>query len=214
MQKRYLCRSVEDHFHKTLVTERHFSFFTLINPPEAFRIMFHCHTGHQKPVKTDPPGRVFSRYRRWGESFLDFPDHLGRKGEAKAHKGGVKFGAVDEAGRIAVEAIEDSVPVLDISVKTFEFLEIDTPASISVKDVHQHFDAILSRIHGSILCQQLLKIKSTKVPTSRAIEGSKHISQFGIISRTRHRRRTRHSLDMLLRTPLALLGLLALSTMR
>lgn len=130
--------------YKILVTERHFSFFALINPfkqplsapristdqtqthllplhtkgkkknspPEAFRIMFHCHTSHQKPIKTDPPGRVFSRYRRWGESFLDFPDHLGREGKAKAHKGRVKFGAVDEAGRIAVEAIEDSVPVL------------------------------------------------------------------------------------------------------
>lgn len=163
---------------------------------------------------------------------------------------------------------------MDVSVKTFKFLEIDTPASISVKDVcasvsvvqimgyygrlHSsatviesvhwstakrekttcHLDAILSRVHGSILCQQLLKIKSTKVPTSRAVEGSKpteilsishlfifvflqkrgeinlHISQFGIISCTRQRRRTRHSLDMLLRTPLALLSLLALSTLR
>lgn len=36
-----------------------------------------------------------------------------------------------------------------------------------------HLDAILPRIHSSILCQQLLKIKSTKMPTSRAIERSK-----------------------------------------
>lgn len=74
--------------------------------------MFDSHTSHQKPIKTDSFGRIFPRYRGRGESFFDFPNHLGREGESKAHKSGMEFGAVDEAGRIAVEAVEDSVPVL------------------------------------------------------------------------------------------------------
>lgn len=74
--------------------------------------MFDSHTSHQKPIKTDSLGRIFPRYRGWSEPFFDFPNHLRREGEAKTHKGGMEFSAVDETRGIAVKALEDSVPVL------------------------------------------------------------------------------------------------------
>jgi hypothetical protein len=82
--------------------------------------VLYCHARHQEPVERDAlTGHDLSaweQFRRGREPLLELAHHIRRQGEAEAEQGLMQLFAVDKARRVAVEALEDAVPVLFISM--------------------------------------------------------------------------------------------------
>jgi len=54
----------------------------------------------------------------------------------------LELGTIDTAGSIAVEVVEDALPILYVLPQAGKLVETDLTAPISVEDVHEKFDSV------------------------------------------------------------------------
>jgi hypothetical protein len=106
-------RTTQTQIHKGTVIHRQPPLLLDIPLPERFREMLDRHAGHQEPIKRHPARTRIVLALGRGIPLLQLADEVARQWVAETVERLFEFFAVDRAGSIAVELLEDVVPVLE-----------------------------------------------------------------------------------------------------